>query len=312
MSSDNIITQCPGCKTQFRVTPGQLKVANGQVRCGACLEVFPALPYNHYDEPLDTLETIDKLSLDKPNNISFEKDPDNIPRSKNSQATPSQSNSTLNSSNSSKPENISAAVISASKNQHDVQLDIKTAPEASSAAPTLTIQREAVVLASPQQNKEQNALLWFCILCFASFALFTQYAWFNRAELYWNEQYNPIYNILCEHVDCQINQRNDLEQITNQQLVVKPHKLLEDAITAHIILLNSANFEQPYPALRLSFSDLKGRPIANRVFQPDTYLNTTKSVELMPINQPVQLSLEIMSPGSRAVSYTLELLAPES
>ncbi len=309
MSSDNIITQCPGCKTQFRVTPGQLKVANGQVRCGACLEVFPALPYNHYDEPLETLETIDKQSLDKANSISFKKDPDNIPRSKISQATPAQSNSTPPTP---KPENISAAVTSESENQHNVQLDIKTAPEASDATPTLTIQREAVVLSNPKPNKEENTLLWFCILCFASLALFTQYAWFNRAELYWNEQYNPIYNILCDHVDCQINQRSNLEKITNQQLVIKPHKQLEDAITAHIILLNSASFEQPYPALSLSFSDLKGRPIANRAFQPGTYLNTINKVELMPINQPVQLSLEIMSPGSRAVSYTLELLAPES
>ena len=31
---------CPGCKTRFRVTEEQLGVANGRVRCGACLTVF--------------------------------------------------------------------------------------------------------------------------------------------------------------------------------------------------------------------------------------------------------------------------------
>ncbi len=309
MSSDNIITQCPGCKTQFRVTPGQLKVANGQVRCGACLEVFPAVPYNHYDEPCDTLETIDKQSLEKPNSTALEKAPDNVTHSKNRQPISAKPDATLSNA---MPEKAPADQASESESQHNIPLDIKTAPEASNVTPTLTIQREAVVLTKPEQTKEKNAFLWFCILCIASLVLLTQYAWFNRAELYWNEQYQPIYNILCSHTDCQINHRSDLEQITNQQLIVKPHKRFEDAITAHIILLNSASFEQPYPALSLSFSDLKGRPIANRIFQPGTYLNTINKVELMPINQPVQLSLEFMSPGSRAVSYTLELLAPES
>ena len=42
MSNDSIITQCPHCKSQFRVTQGQLKIANRQVRCGHCLNVFSA------------------------------------------------------------------------------------------------------------------------------------------------------------------------------------------------------------------------------------------------------------------------------
>ncbi|MGR6873589.1 zinc-ribbon and DUF3426 domain-containing protein [Pseudomonas sp. HK3] len=36
------ITKCPKCDTTFRVSPTQLKVAKGAVRCGACLHVFRA------------------------------------------------------------------------------------------------------------------------------------------------------------------------------------------------------------------------------------------------------------------------------
>ena len=36
------ITQCPACQTSFRVTPLQLEVADGSVRCGACLNIFQA------------------------------------------------------------------------------------------------------------------------------------------------------------------------------------------------------------------------------------------------------------------------------
>ena len=33
-------TRCPGCRTVFRVTPEQLALRNGQVRCGHCRAVF--------------------------------------------------------------------------------------------------------------------------------------------------------------------------------------------------------------------------------------------------------------------------------
>lgn len=39
---DSFITQCPHCGTSFRVKEEHLAVANGSVRCGACLQVFSA------------------------------------------------------------------------------------------------------------------------------------------------------------------------------------------------------------------------------------------------------------------------------
>lgn len=43
-------TQCPHCQTRFRITETQLDMADGDVRCGVCKEVFNALE-------IDTLET---------------------------------------------------------------------------------------------------------------------------------------------------------------------------------------------------------------------------------------------------------------
>jgi len=39
-SLEPLVTQCPTCRTRFRVTEVQLGVAGGRVRCGACLSVF--------------------------------------------------------------------------------------------------------------------------------------------------------------------------------------------------------------------------------------------------------------------------------
>ncbi|MDE0443324.1 MAG: DUF3426 domain-containing protein [Gammaproteobacteria bacterium] len=38
--SQPLIAECPSCQTRFRVTEEQLAVAEGRVRCGACLAVF--------------------------------------------------------------------------------------------------------------------------------------------------------------------------------------------------------------------------------------------------------------------------------
>ncbi len=56
--SHNIITECPACHTRFQVTPGQLKIASGKVRCGACLEVFNAQIYrcDDLEAPADDLD----------------------------------------------------------------------------------------------------------------------------------------------------------------------------------------------------------------------------------------------------------------
>ena len=43
--SDSFVTQCPHCRTSFRVSQVQLSAAQGAVRCGACLHVFNAHQY---------------------------------------------------------------------------------------------------------------------------------------------------------------------------------------------------------------------------------------------------------------------------
>jgi len=40
--AETFITQCPHCGTSFRVKEEHLAIANGSVRCGACLQVFSA------------------------------------------------------------------------------------------------------------------------------------------------------------------------------------------------------------------------------------------------------------------------------
>jgi predicted Zn finger-like uncharacterized protein len=50
--SSSFVTQCPHCRTRFRVNHAQLGAANGAVRCGACMHVFDAARHLVADQPV--------------------------------------------------------------------------------------------------------------------------------------------------------------------------------------------------------------------------------------------------------------------
>lgn len=60
--TDARITQCPKCDTTFRITPAQLKVAKGAVRCGACLHVFRASDHFQEQKPAQESKQDDRTA----------------------------------------------------------------------------------------------------------------------------------------------------------------------------------------------------------------------------------------------------------
>jgi len=298
MQNNSIITQCPSCETQFRVTPGQLKVANGQVRCGACLAIFCAVEYEQKPESAEQVApqkiTTTKKRKDEATS-AFDKLDLDLPISK--EETPA-----------SKPTEITTASEAVKPEEKTQEQLIKTVSAAD--VPTLTIEAEPVVL--NRSNAVKASSPWWFIGCvLAILTLIAQHLWFNRGDLYWTHTYRPLYDTVCQHIDCQIPTRVDTAKITNQQFMIRPHSEIADAITIDLVLINEANHNQPYPALHIAFSDLKGRPVASRTLQPESYLDrSVVNLKSMPTHQPIQISLDLMSPGMRGINYQLELLAP--
>jgi len=137
--------------------------------------------------------------------------------------------------------------------------------------------------------------------------LVLQYAWFERASLARNPDLAPLYTLACESLPCDLS-HNAIDQILNERMIVRPHPAFADALSVDLRLLNQAAFAQPFPALQLRFSDLKGNPVAQRTFQPQEYLsNETLDPARMPPGTPVELRLDITDPGVQALSYSLEL-----
>jgi len=316
--SELLITECPGCHSRFRVTEGQLHLAQGQVRCGACLLVFDARAEAH------RLERKQRSIKAARQNRRPSAPPAPAPSAADGAARPA-ARSTPPAAPAPRqpppPEPTAGpaehaplpgddlwpqgVIASIGHEEEDTRRDEEVSDTTDALIPRLYA--EPILLeVSREQNDPYAATGWALASLVALLLLAGQYLWFERATLAHNPDLHPLYTLACDSIPCELG-RDGYRSIVNQNLVVRPHPAFADALSVDIRLRNDAAFAQPYPALALTFTDLKGRPVAGRVFQPREYLPRERVGEPMQSMTPVQLQLEITDPGVRAVSYELKL-----
>lgn len=162
------------------------------------------------------------------------------------------------------------------------------------------------------QKSSLGTLIWGTLTLIGCLGLLTQILWFERDQLSQNPQFSSFYQLACKKVNCQLNPRQDIPNITNQQLVVRDHPRYLGAIAVDLLMENQAPFAQPFPAIRITFSDINGEPRAARSFQPAEYLGGDfNSSQLMPSGKPVQVRLEMIDPGAQAANYRIQFIQPQ-
>jgi predicted Zn finger-like uncharacterized protein len=406
--NDGIVTECPECETRFNVSDGQLKLADGKVRCGACLRVFDARAHQPYSEPAanpadnpaspaiahtatrpgpparqpepqqeyslhvryaqptrpePTVDATAAAPAPEPDHrhaadADLSIDPDaplevsgaaasidspltaqsaaatpaaaSIPTAADTAAnTRTETERATGAAPEAPPEALPVAT-AAARFQATVAMPpapyqtpaeaiaVTPAPEQPSrpsadtrsrGAPALyDLHAEPLELLHPAEPAAPGAVLGWSLGCLlAALLLASQLLWFNRIP--WSQQprLSEFYDILCHQVDCAIPPRQAVELIRNRQLVVRPHAEFQDVLSIDLLLENTANFRQPFPAIELRFSDIRGRTVAHRLLQPDDYLDVSLNPLKMAYSQPYQVNLAILDPGRRAVSYEVQL-----
>lgn len=318
--SGGIVTECPECHTRFNVTDGQLKLADGRVRCGACLRVFDALENRpdllDNDDDFWTTELGDRDATPAPPpppdaDESVVADDTIYPtREFAPPPTPSSSASTSQPvTTPAAPEQVRTWV---PETQPVTPLSQAPRPEPAARTPPHRpfgdLHAEPLELAREPEPSSPGAILGWSLACFlALLILVGQLLWFNRIELSRLPALAGFYDIACHQIDCAIPPRQAVDLIQSDQLVVRPHPRYRDALTIHLLLENNAGFVQPFPAIDLTFSDIRGRPVASRLLQPADYLDAGLDPLKMPRAQPFEISLAILDPGRRAVSYEVRL-----
>lgn len=329
-----LITQCPDCHSLFRVTRGQLKLAEGKVRCGACLMVFDAIEHEMkqsilednpagYDPESSSETTKASLSATETETETETKLPaESLSSNQKHEDESSDTSLTEMSVKQDSAEIVERAIAhpsrrstdrpqtaNASKNRiSDPSLKAEVRPS-NRAIPELHILVEPVVLRNerPEETDPGTVLFWLLASLLAIAALLSQYLWFERATLAHQISLRPVYQLVCEQLPCDLKGVQGLSTLSTEQVIVRPHKMFADLVSLSIKLHNEAAFYQPYPALEVSFTDLKGDLVSRRTFQPAEYLPTSDASSRLSPGLDLEIDIPLTDPGERAVSYRVEL-----
>lgn len=147
------------------------------------------------------------------------------------------------------------------------------------------------------ENQTSRSYLgwWFLLVLLLALLLAGQIVWYFYPEkIIQNSQLRPWLEIICRQLACQLPLTRDINQLHMQQNIVQIHPDLPNAVKVDAIFTNQAPFAQPYPQLRLTFSDLEGNPIASRTFEPQAYLNMPNLVDYIPPGGAVHVRLELV------------------
>jgi predicted Zn finger-like uncharacterized protein len=150
--------------------------------------------------------------------------------------------------------------------------------------------------------------LWPGLSILALVALAIQVGWFKFDYFSRVEPYRTGYLFLCPYLGCQVPTLVDTSRIIASNLVVREHPETEGALAVDVMLINSAPFEQPFPDLILVFTDIDENQVASRRFIPKDYLGGEMvGKELMPQNQKIHITLDLVDPGDKAVNYHISI-----
>ncbi|HEX4870024.1 MAG TPA: DUF3426 domain-containing protein [Moraxellaceae bacterium] len=168
---------------------------------------------------------------------------------------------------------------------------------------------DAPVVLKPQREPVRwGYILGWSFMCLVAVALFAlQYVFFNFEQLATRPSVRPLLERTCQKVGCYVPDIPDPSLIKVDELVVRKHPDVAGALVVDAIVKNHATFPQPFPVLRLRFSNSADEIIASRSLKPAEYLQgEARMLRRMPPDTPVRISLEIVDPGKDAISYGLD------
>ena len=279
IDDDALLSACPECKTRFRVTEALLEVADGRVRCGACLQVFDGraqlLPREVPRE-----ETVPDAADGRTNRVSI--------ADQAAQETVAQQE---HAEDDAKPRTVAD----------------QAARETVTPEPTAVARRsdqvKPPVAASTQTPASARSApgslrpAWAAATVAAVLLLVV-----NVSTLFYEPWSHGIYEATCVVVGCEPLRPLDK---------IKVRHLPDDRpgsprqLSLALELTNEAAFAQPFPTVEVRFTDADGHRVAEHRASPADYLGANAGP--MQPNQASQVALRVEDPGRDAVAYSLVL-----
>ncbi len=371
MSADRF-TRCPHCKATFKVSEEQLGIANGRVRCGACMNVFDAIAYtvstpsspnaDHdaaapedaapeiettISEPVELDKDLESEEVEKDEWL-IQDDPDEDKEEDSYSGTRlsdelSTSFMELDKDAGSRPYDPYSTEVSDAEEPEksndeswaeEMLDDMEEEPATKRQEPVIpdqAVSEEAQEKQSErfidsteskseplrfyyEQDADKGSMPWLKTGVLATISLIlmvvllAQASWFHYEKLAKYPHIKSLYEQACDVLKCELPELIDVSKIRSHNLVVRSHPTARNALIIDAVIVNDADYVQPFPNLALYFSDINNNTVAQRLIKPKEYLSADFfAPDQMPSQQPVHISLEILDPGKEAVNYKLKL-----
>ncbi len=261
-------TTCTQCKSRFRISERQLKQAYGKVCCGECGCVFNAL-----------------------NNLkSFE-----------GELPPDYEERLLAEEN----EALAAEQAELDRTEPVYDFDSQAIEEDSDTAARGLSLHEAMY-GSEKNARSTSPLAWFIGILLLVGIGTAQAIYYQRYQLVEQPRYQQQVMTLCRFLPCSESKFSSTDQIRLLERNVFTHPVIDDALMVTGAFVNQAPFAQKAPELLISLFDVRGNLIANRLFKPTEYLLSERTRDRIEPGKPVQFRLEIVDPGTNALTYEFE------
>lgn len=306
-----MLTRCPSCATHFRVTPEQLKVRGGRVRCGECQNIFNALD-SLIEEPVVVTVPVAAAVPPAPT-------PEEIP---GSAAVPVADNAEeADEFPSSQAEEIAVPPAAPFEPAPEASESLAADPGVEAAAPeteiadldaTAEATAEDWIATFPEPPPPPRRWPWVIGSLIALVAIVLQALLAFRVELVvlWPEA-KPALVALCEMADCEVGLPAKVGLVGIEASDLHPDSEHKGRLVLAATLKNRAPFAQQFPHLELTLTDTADQAIARKVLAPADYLPSSSLIAGgMKPNADIPVAIGIDSGEIAASGYRLYLFYP--
>lgn len=161
------------------------------------------------------------------------------------------------------------------------------------------VRRHAPALAHSSDRR------WWWIVVALALLLALQLLLAQREELAANARWRPAISRLCGVLHCEIPTWREPTAFTMLQRSVRPKPGVVGVLRVDASFRNDARWAQPWPTVLLTLSDMEGRPVGLRAFQPHEYLRGHGDDRIAP-GQSATIRFDVIEPAQRVVAFTFD------
>lgn len=158
---------------------------------------------------------------------------------------------------------------------------------------------------APAAPRGSRFWLWFA-LPWLVIALVVQVGVADRVRLAADPTWRPRVQALCNFLRCDIPPWYEPTAFKVTSSESRPHPSVPGVLLISASFRNDAAFAQAWPQLELSLSNLDDQSLGLRRFAPAEYLGESPGSALIAPGQSASVTLEVMDPGKRAVTFKFE------